>query len=239
MKKNFWNLNVGTLANLVTRVLDTSGKASYAELVEGLMFLMKLKEANAVYHEVVDKPTYSGHGKAVADADLVRDNRFMGFKNLVLGYSQIDGFVNRQDAVELFTIINLHGADLYRYTYDEESTHLTQLIQDLEKPENVNRLQKLNLTEVFTLLKTSQMAFTQLVSSQSEANSQLRAMESASSLNKNLVVALSNYVNYVDTMSSIDNSWSGLALELNEAIKAASNSKTSSKQVLPNPPAIK
>lgn len=49
---------------------------------------------------------------------------------------------------------------------------------------------------------------------------------------------IARYVNYVDTMSSIDSSWSGLVLELNEALKAASNSKTSSKQVLPNPPAV-
>jgi hypothetical protein len=235
MKKNFWNLSIGLLANLVTRVLETSGKAAYAKLVEGLAFLQKLIEANVAYHEVVDKPAYSGHGKAVAEADLLRDNRFIGFKNVVLGFTQMGGITNHQDAVDLFAIINLHGADLYHYTYDEESTHLTQLIQDLEKPGNTTRLHNLNLTEAFTLLKASQVAFSLLVSDQSEANSQLRGMESASSLNKNLITALSNYVNYVDAMSTIDSGWSGLALELNEVLKPSNTPKQAPKKETATP----
>jgi len=32
MKKNFWNLNVGVIANLATRVLDISIKPIYVNL---------------------------------------------------------------------------------------------------------------------------------------------------------------------------------------------------------------
>jgi hypothetical protein len=225
MKKNFWNLNVGVIANLAARVLEISVKPVFVKLVENLPFLQKLTEANAAYHEVIDKPTYSGIGKQVSVADLLRDNRFLGLKNAIWGMIQLNGITNHQDAVDLYAVIEQHGTDLYRYTYDDESTHLNQLIQDLEKLENTTRLQHLNLTEAFTLLKASQTAFVQLVGGQSEANSILRGMESASSLYKNLATSLRNYVNYVDAMTEIDSNWTNLSLEINEALKAANNPK--------------
>jgi len=165
----------------------------------------------------------------VAKADLLRDNRFLGIKNAIWGFIQLDGIAFHQDALDLKAIIDLHGADLYHYSYDDESTHLNQLILDFDKPENMMRLQRLNLTEAFTLLKASQTDFIQLVGGQSEADSILRGMESASSLYKHMATSLRNYVNYVDAMSEIDNSWTALSLELNEALKAANNKPTPTK----------
>ena len=225
MKKNFWNLNVGVIANLATRVIEISVKPMYVTQVASLPFLQKLTEANIAYHAVIDKPGYSGKGKQVSKADLLRDNRFLGFKNAILGLIQLDGITYHQDAVDLKAIIDLHGADLYRYSYDDESTHLNQLIQDLRKPENMTRLEHLNLVEAYSLLEASQTDFIQLVGGQSEADSILRGMESASSLYKNLATPLRNYVNYVDAMSEFDSNWIGLFRELNEALKAAYNYK--------------
>jgi hypothetical protein len=213
MKKNFWNLSVGVIANLAARVIETSMKPVYVNLVTNLPFLQKLTEANIAYHAVIDKPAYSGKGKQVSAADLLRDNRFLGLKNAILGLIQLNGITYHQDAVDLNAVIELHGTDLYHYTYDDESTHLDQLILDLEKPENIIRLQHLNLIEAFTLLKTSQTGFIQLVGGQTEADSILRGMESA----------LRNYVNYVDNMSEIDSNWTALSLELNRDLKAANN----------------
>lgn len=226
MKKNFWNLSVGVIANLAARVIETSMKPVYLNMVTNLPFLQRLTEANTAYHEVIDKPTYSGKGKQVSAADLLRDNRFLGLRNTILGMIQLDGIMYHQDAVDLNAVIELHGSDLYRYTYDDETTHLNQLIVDLEKPENTLRLQRLNMIEAFTLLKASQTGFMQLVDGQTEADSKLRGMESASSLYKNLATSLRNYVNYVDAMTDIDSNWKGLSLELNEALKAANTPKT-------------
>ena len=229
MKKNFWNLNVGVIANLATRVIEISVKPMYVTQVASLPFLQKLTEANIAYHAVIDKPGYSGKGKQVSKADLLRDNRFLGFKNAILGLIQLDGIAYHQDAVDLKAIIDLHGADLYRYSYDDESTHLNQLIQDLRKPENMTRLEHLNLVEAYSLLEASQTDFIQLVGGQSEADSILRGMESASSLYKNMATSLRNYVNYVDAMSEMDSNWTALSLELNEALKAANNKPTPTK----------
>lgn len=223
MKKNFWNLNVGVIANLATRVLETSAKPAYVNLVANLPFLQKLTEANTAYHKVIDKPAYSGIGKQISKLDLLRDNRFLGLKNAILGLIQLDGITYHQDAVDVYAVIELHGTDLYHYTYDDESTHLNQLILGLENPENTIRLQHLNLTEAFGLLKTAQIEFAQLVDGQSEADSILRGMESASSLYKNMVIALRNYVGYIDAMTEIDSSWTALSLELDVALKAAAN----------------
>ena len=223
MKKNFWNLTVGVIANLATRVLEISVKPVYANLVANLPFLQKLTEANAAYHQVIDKPTYSGKGKLVAEVDLLRDNRFIGLKNTIEAMIQLNGISFHQDAVDLKAVIELHGTDLYRYSYDDESTHLNQLIQDLDKAENAARLQHLNLTEAFSLLKASQKSFEQLTSGQAEADSILRGMESATSLYKNMATSLRNYINYVDAMAEINSNWTALSLELNEALKAANN----------------
>ena len=225
MKKNFWSLNVGVIANLATRVIEISVKTVYVKLVENLQFLQKLTEANTAYHAVIVKPSYSGKGKNVAEADLLRDNRFQRLKNVILGLIQLNGITYHQDAVDLNAVVQLHGTDLYRYTYHDESTHLNQLILDFEKPENITRLEHLNLIGAFTLLKASQTEFVQLVSGQSKDDSILRGMESASSLYKNLATPLRNYVNYVDAMSEFDSNWIGLSRELNEALKAAYNYK--------------
>ena len=223
MKKNYWNLTVGVIANLASRVLEISIKPGYAILVKDLPFLKKLTVTNTDYHAVIDKQTYSGIGKQVFEADQLRDNRFQGLKKSIWAMIQLNGIACHQDAVNLYALFEKHGLDLYHYSYNGETTHLNQLIQDLEKPENTTRLQNLNLTEAFTLLKTAQSTFEQLVSGQTEADSVLRGMESASSLYKDLARSLRNYVNYVNTMSGIDSNWTALSLELDQALKAANN----------------
>ena len=239
MKKNFWNLSVGVLANLASRVLEISVKPAYAALLKDLAFLQKLTTSNSAYHEVIDKPNYSGIGKNVFEADQLRDNRFQGLKKAIWGMIQLDGLAFHQDAVDVYALFEKHGFDLYHYSYDDETTHLNQLIQELGNPENTTRLQHLGLTEGFTLLKTSQSSFEQSVSGQTEADSVLRGMESASSLYKDMASSLRNYVHYVNTMSEIDSSWKSLSLELNEALKAANNNRTGKQVLPPPPPAVK
>ena len=229
MKKTFWNLSIGNLANLVKRALETSRKAAYSNLVKDLPLLKRVEEANTNFVELVDKPAFSGHGKAVTQLDILRDKRFNGFKNALLSLSEIDGLSTQQDAIDLLAVINQHGADLYNYAYNDETTHLDQLIADLEKPFNAAKIQNVKLGEAFELVKASEKAFTDLVGVQSAANSELRGKDSASAQYKTLANALSNYVAYVDAMTTIDSSWTPLALELNEAIKSVYNTKDTGK----------
>ena len=229
MKRTFWNLSIGKLANLVKRTIEASRKAIYSPLVKDLALLTRLEETCNDFLALVDKPTYSGHGEKATLLDLQRDNQFRGFKSMVIGQSQMDGLSTQQDALDILAIINQHGSDLYSYAYNDETTHLDQLIADLEKPFNAAKIQNVKLGEAFELVKAAEKAFTDLVGVQSAANSELRGKVSASAQYKTLANALSNYVAYVDAMTSIDSNWTPLALELNEAIKSVYNTKDTGK----------
>jgi hypothetical protein len=229
MKKSFWSLSIGKLANLAKRMIETSSKAAYSSLLKDLPLQTRVEEAATDFVAVVDKKTFSGHGKSVAEADVLRDSRFKGFKDLVTGQSLMDGLSTQQDALDILAIINQHGSDLYSYAYNDETTHLDQLIADLEKPFNAAKIQNVKLGEAFELVKAAEKAFTDLVGVQSAANSELRGKDSASAQYKTLANALSNYVAYVDAMTTIDSNWTPLALELNEAIKSVYNTKDTGK----------
>jgi hypothetical protein len=236
MKINYASLTTETLAELVKRVLGISKKEAYV-MVLNHPLLVKLMAVADDYFIVFDKKTFSGKGELVAKADLLRDNLFNGIKNSLFGMTQMHGSTSQQDAIDLYAFFETHGLDLYRYSYGDESSHLDKLIEDLEKAENKAKIERVHLTEAYDLMKAAQMNFELNFSEQTTANAELRAMESATSLQNIVVTALRNYLHYVEVMSSIDANWTPLYNELNEVVKAAVNSKVSSKQVLPNPPA--
>lgn len=238
MKMKLTGLSTDTLAELVKRVLSISQKEAYV-MVQNHPLLVSLTDATAPYMDVFDKQTFSGKGQLVAKADLQRDNLYLGLKNIIMGIMQLDGLPTQQDAVDLYSVFNAHGLDLYRYSYGDESSHLEKLIEDLEKAENKAKLEQLHLTASFDLMKAAQQSFQLIFNEQTSANAELRGKESATSLQGNLISTLRNYLNYVDVMSTFDTAWSGLALELNEALKAAANSKQATKPLASTAPATK
>lgn len=229
---NFASLTTETLAELVKRVLVISKKEAYV-VVQNHPLLVKLVEVADEYLLVFDKKTYSGKGGLVAKADLLRDNLFSGIKSNLLGLTKMHGLSTQQDAIDLYAIFETHGLDLNRYSYGDQSSHMDKLIENLEKPENKVKIERLHLTEPYNLLKSAQQSFQQNFGEQVAANAELRGMESATSLFYNVVSALRNYLHYVEVMSSIDAIWTPLYNELNEVIKAANYSKTAAKQVAP------
>lgn len=224
MKINYASLTIDSLAELVKRVLNISKKTAYV-MVLNHPLLQKLMEVADEYLLVFDKKTFSGMGSLVAKADLLRDNLFKGMKNSVLGMSQMHGLAAQQDAIDLYAIFETHGLDLYHYSYDAQSSHLDKLIEDLEIPANKAKIERLHLTEAYELMKTSQQNFELNFGEQSLANSQLRTLQSASSLQNKMIEALRNYLHFIDVMTSIDASWIPLSKEIDERVKAALNSK--------------
>lgn len=235
MKINYQRLSTDTLAELVKRVLGISKKEAYV-MVLNHPLLVKLMAVADEYLIVFDKRTFSGKGELVAKADLLRDNLFKGLKDCVFGLSQMPGLSTQQTAIDLSKIFEAHGIDLYHYSYGDESSHLDKLIEELEMPANKAKIALVHLTEGYDLLKASQMNFNLNFSDQTTANAELRRMKSASSLQESMINALRDYLHYVDVMSGFDPSWNTLETELNEAVKAANNSKAPKKQAtLPIP----
>ncbi len=236
MRINYASLTTETLAELVKRVLGISTKEAYV-LVLNHPLLVKLRSVADEYLLVFDKKTYSGKGELVAKADLLRDNLFNGMRNSLFGQTKMHGLTTQQDAIDLYAIFGTHGLDLSRYSYGDESSHMDKLIEDLEKPENKDKIGRVHLTEAYELMKSAQQNFELNFGEQTEANAELRSMESATSLQSRIVTALRNYLHYVEVMSSIDAGWTALYAELNETVKAAVNSKQAIKQSAQTPAA--
>ena len=91
---------------------------------------------------------------------------------------------------------------------------------ELDKPENIARLTTLKLKPAYEELKAKQKAFEDFYAEQAEANAELRALPSASSVRARLESALRAYLDLVFAMRSITG-WDMLYRDLNEMVKAA------------------
>lgn len=235
MKITYSRLKVDTLSTLAKRTIETSQKPEFTTLVKDNPLLAQLQSTYDAYFGVFNKDIYSGLGETVRNADLKRDTYYRGLLRILLSMASMDGMSLQQDAKELTAYFEPFGFEITAYSYGDESAYLNKLIEALDKPEVITKLEKLNLKEPFELFKQSQIDFEQLFSSQVKANASLRDMESATSLKSTLIHDLRNYLNMVSVMQGVD-AWKGFYSELNQLAKAAENSTLNPRVVMPKPP---
>lgn len=217
-------MNIDTMAELAKRILSITKHESYA-MAQNHALVIKLEATLNNYLAVFDKLTFSGLGKQVADADILRDTLYIAFRDIITSYSKCSGLTDQQIATELKLIINQYGNGLHKLSYGDQSSHLDKLLEMLNSVDNQAKIAKLNLTECYVLLKNAQQAFTVLYRKQVAKNAELRSKLSASSMLKELTADVRNYLNFAEAMGNIEESWKALSLELNEVLKAAKNSK--------------
>ena len=234
MKISFVRLSIDSLGALAKRALEISAKAAYTVVLNHPLLLVLITAYNDFF-AVFDKKTYSGDGLLVAKANLLRDDFFKGMKNSLSGLSKMKGLTTQQDAIDLYAVFETHGLDLYRYSYGDQTIHFDKLIEDLDKPANMAKIERVHLTEPYNLMKSAHTDFVSIIGEQTGANTELRLMESATSLRDNLETALRNYFNVVTAMKDVDG-WKELYVELNEAVKAAKNSNNPGKGDTPAAP---
>lgn len=220
---NYARLRVDTVSTLAKRTIEISEKPEFTALVKDNPLLDKLKRTHDVYFAVFNKDIYSGLGEDVKNGDIKRDNFYRGMYRMLVSMSNMEGMSLQQDAKELLTYFEPFGLEITGYSYGDESAYLNKLIEALDKPAALAKLEKLNLKEPFELLKQTQLDFEALFATQVSANAALRDMESASSLKASLIQDLRNYLNMVTAMQGVD-AWKVLYNELNELVKAAHNS---------------
>lgn len=236
MKISLVRLGIDSLGALAKRVLEISAKAAYTVVLNHPLLLVLIK-AYEDFFAVFDKKTYSGEGDMVATADLHRDDLFKGMRNSLHGLATMKGLSTQQDAIDLYAVFEVHGLDLYRYSYGDETTHFDKLIEDLDMPVNTAKIEHVHLTESYALMKSAHLDFVAIYNDQTSSNAQLRLKESATSLRGSLETALRNYLNVVTAMKDVDG-WKELYAELNEVVKAANNSISQGKDDTDaNPPA--
>ncbi len=223
MKISFTEISTKDLAALGQRTISISDEPAFA-VVKDNPLLAAVKTVYNEYDTVYTKKAYSGKGELLVAADTERDTPFAGFKNILLGYAKISSSAFQQDAKDIYAIIEKYGVDLNRYKWAEETAQMKKLIEELDKPENAAKIERMQLTGVVTQIKEAQTAFEKLFNEIAGENSELRIMESASSYRKTLEMALRNYFNVVKAMNGLPG-WKELYAKLDEAVKAANNSK--------------
>ncbi|ADQ79026.1 hypothetical protein Palpr_0874 [Paludibacter propionicigenes WB4] len=231
MTISFTSLSTKDLATLSQRTIVTSDEPAFS-MVRDNPLLAAVKTVYNEYDGVYAKKFYTGKGDQLVDADDERDNPFAGLKSILIGHAKAKSSPFQQDAKDLYAIIEKYGIDLDRYKWAEETAQLKKLIEELDKPENMMKIDRMQLRPIVDHLKEAQSKFEQLFNEIAGENSELHMMESASSMRKTLESALRNYLNVVKAMKS-QPGWKELYAKLDEMVKAANNSRPTSQKDTP------
>ncbi|WP_374444513.1 DUF6261 family protein [Epilithonimonas sp.] len=234
MKIALSRLSTKDLATLSQRIINTSESGKYP-VIDSHPLLTELKTKYADYDAVYTKMTFSGKGNDVATSDRERDLSFNTIKKFLNGYRKMITLSNFQSAEELYQLFKQYGLDLDRLSYSSETAQMKKLIEELEKPENLAKINALSLTDAFTDMKTKQAAFEAMFAEQASANADLRTMKSASAIRKDLEKSLKSLLGLITAMKDVAD-WKLLYADVNELVKAAKNSNLPDVPANTNPP---
>lgn len=222
MKITLSKLSTKDLATLSQRIINSSESGNFP-VISDHPLLTDLKTMFADYDEVYTKQIYSGKGVNVAEADRERDNAFRVLKNFLNGYRKMTTLSNYQFAEDAFQIFRLYGIDVDKESYSRQTAQMKKLIEDLEKPENIQKLHALSLTTAFNDMKSKHEAFEIIFAEQAVANANLRLMKSATAIRRDLEKTIKSFLSLITAMKDIQD-WKLLYADLNELVKAAKNS---------------
>ncbi len=221
MKLTFGKLNTKTLATLAKRVINSSKSGNYT-LIENHPLLLEIEKEYEIYEKVYSKLVYSGKGEQVAQMDKKRDSLMTGIRLVVRGYSKMTALPIHKEAKELLETISQFGSNITTLSYSDETAQLIKLLEELNIEDNKKKLENLGLTEAIERLKEVQTEFEQLYTEQAEANAELRALPSATTIRKDLEQALKKYFKLLEAMQSVPD-WNMIYADINELVKSASN----------------
>lgn len=206
------------LATFAETLIRNAQKQGY-DVLSNHELLTKLQEEYAIYDQVYTKLAFSGKGQSVAEADKARDKAFSGIKQFLKGYQKIETMPYYQDAVALYEILKTFGLNLDTLNYIEESAQMKKLIEELEKDDNLAKLQNLSLEDTFNQMKNAQATFQRIYDEQVQANSDLRKTPSASAIRKRVEEAIRNYLMLITAMRNVEG-WKVIYAETNEVVKS-------------------
>jgi len=222
MKIELSRLSISILSWLASQIIDESKQENHP-MVKDHALLKALETTYEGYFAVYGKKNYSGKGKLVAKASVLRDEAFVGLKFCIYGQTKVSSNSLLSDATDQYKIFKHLGLDLNRQNYSSKAALFSKLIEMLDLPENNAKIKNLHLTELFEILKTTHLNFDKLYFEQIDANAKLRGMETASALRSDLEIAIRNYLNLITAMKQFEG-WRNLHAVLNEYVKSARNS---------------
>jgi len=223
MQLSLSNLSTKDLAALSQRTIAISDEAAFA-VVKDNPLLAAVKIVYQTYDSIYTKKVYSGKSDLLFDADRKRDVTYYALKDILGAHARLSSSPYQQAAADIFAVFVKYGLDLTTYKYAEETAQLKKMLEELDSPVNVAKIESMLLTPLVHQLKDDQTAFEKLFNEVAGENAELRMMESASSYRKTMETALRNYYNVVKAMNT-QPGWRELYAKLDEAVKAANNSK--------------
>lgn len=230
MKISLVRLSTKDLATLAQRIIINIQSGKYP-VISNHPLTATLQTSYNEYDQVYTKQIYSGKGNDVATADQDRDVAYSNLKAFLNGYQKLQSAPNYQSAEDLFGIFKTFGLNLDRLSYSSQTAQMKKLIEELEIPENMQKINTLSLDAAFTEMKTKHEAFETLFADQAEANADLRNMTSASAIRKDLEKNLKSYISLLTAMKDVPD-WELLYSDTNELVKAAKNSIVEKKKEL-------
>lgn len=210
------------LADFADKVIRASNSGRYTFVGTHPIFT-ELQAKNAAYQQVYSKLTYSGQGKAVAEADKKRDTAFLTLRDFLNSYRKMTTMPRVAEAESLYRVFKQYGTGLHNLSYASESAQLKKLIAGLGTAAHADALAALNLTDAFTNLKEAHADFETLYGQQAEANADLRALPSATGVRVGLEKALRKYLDLLTLMNDVPE-WEMLYKEISVLATAAKNS---------------
>lgn len=231
MKIALTKLSTKDLATLAQRIISNITSGKYP-VISNHPLTATLQASYTEYDLVYTKQIYSGKGKDVATADQERDVAYTNLKAFLNGYRKLSSAPNYQSAADLYSVFKTYGLNLDRLSYSSQTAQMKKLIEELETPENLQKIALLSLHPAFTEMKTKHEDFEAMFADQAEANADLRNQSSASAIRKDLEKNLKAYLNLLTVMKEVPD-WELLYTDTNELVKAAKNSEVKKKDEKP------
>ena len=228
MKISLVRLSTKDLATLAQRIISNSQSGKYPVITDHPL-TTTLQNSYTEYDQVYTKQIYSGKGKDVAAADHERDVAYTNLKAFLNGYRKLSTAPNYQSAEDLYGIFKTFGLNLDRLTYSSQTAQMKKLIEELETPENTQKLSALSLDTAYADMKAKHQSFETFFFEQAGANADLRQMTSATAIRKGLEKTLKSYFSLITAMKDVPG-WEFFYSDTNELVKAAKNSSLGKKE---------
>lgn len=135
----------------------------------------------------------------VVEADNKRNGAFRALKSFIKSYFKWNTEKYTLSAEKIWDVLKRHGLNLDQKTYEQESGLLKSLLIELDKPEMVEAITTLNLTELITFLKDSQKEFSAIYYSSIEEEAGKEIVIAASTLKKDAYSTLKKTVGYLNS----------------------------------------
>ena len=193
----------GDVSALLTLILKAFAKIDWSTDTYLSSIIKEISATNTLFIEALKRlKVYS----QMAEKDLVRDTVIRDLFKLVEGYIYIPIAEIKEAALVVYNILEQYGLSIKNEDYAEESANIESLLNDLNKPDVVLAIAKLQgVPEILTAASAAQNDFENLALQQAEGESVKNDLASASQLKKGSIVDINNnLVGYMNTMAKVN-----------------------------------